>query len=311
MTRVAIRCDGGRVNGAGHVARCLPIAAALSARSISVEFVGDYDGFPEWLLDQRGLRHSAPTSAPCGLDPAAWDAAIVDLYLPGDADVCSLASQLPVATIGEATRCPGAGTWIEYHPAASPPRNDEHLSGAAYIPVDPRFSAGARLREDVHEILVTVGGSERFDAVGSALARMAVDSFPAATVWTTEAIAQAAPGTRPLPSPVDLVQLAPSIDLAVSAAGLTPYEMAAAGIPCLALGVAENQRVVLESCRATGIALAVDGIQTDPAAAAAVGIHQLMSPALRRQLSKRGPQVVDGRGAERIAAALTQRWGLR
>src|SRR3954468_11287234 len=115
---VAFRCDGDDTLGAGHVGRCLPIAAAFAAQGWAPVFVGRYEGLAAWLLERAGLpvRPSAEDGgAPCGLDPAAWDAAVVDLYGADVDEVCALATRIGVLTLGEATRCPDAGLWVDYH----------------------------------------------------------------------------------------------------------------------------------------------------------------------------------------------------
>ena len=94
-------------------------------------------------------------------------------------------------------------------------------------------------------------------------------------------------------------------DLAISAAGSTCWELACIGVPAIVIAVADNQRDIArgvdeagtarnlgwwESVGAADIAAAVDGLVHDAAA--------------RRAMRRRGRALVDGRGAERVVAAV-------
>ena len=115
-SRLAVRCDGGGAVGAGHVARCLPLADAFARRGWSVAFVGRFEGLAAWLIERAGLRTESPVAGiACGVEPARWTAGIVDSYVLDAAEVCELAAQIPIATLAEAMRCDEAGILIDYH----------------------------------------------------------------------------------------------------------------------------------------------------------------------------------------------------
>ena len=64
-------------------------------------FIGKLDGLAAgWRGTRRAAAFEAPADGPLGVDPARFDAAVVDLY---DTDVCPLARALPVATPAEAS----------------------------------------------------------------------------------------------------------------------------------------------------------------------------------------------------------------
>ena len=58
--RLAVRCDGDAGIGAGHVARCLPLADAFARRGWSVVFVGRFDGLAAWLIERAGRDTTLP-----------------------------------------------------------------------------------------------------------------------------------------------------------------------------------------------------------------------------------------------------------
>jgi spore coat polysaccharide biosynthesis predicted glycosyltransferase SpsG len=294
--RLAFRCDGGDRVGAGHVARCLPLARALAGAGHAPTFCGTYDGLAAWLLERSGL----PVAPAAALHDQPWDAAVIDSYTLTADEICAVAGRLPVATIGEANRCDDRGVLIDPHlDRRGEAPTDRLLPGPEYALVDPGFAAARRDRSGpVRTVLVTVGGG----SAGGALARDAVAAvratFPDARILAAGGLDL--PGAEPLPFPGTLLDVIADVDVAVSAAGTTAYELAAAGVPAVIVAVADNQRRVVEGARAAGFALAGDDL--------AGAVAQLADPAVRARLQDAGPAIVDGRGAARTAAALAQRW---
>jgi spore coat polysaccharide biosynthesis predicted glycosyltransferase SpsG len=88
------------------------------------------------------------------------------------------------------------------------------------------------------------------------------------------------------------------VDLAVCGGGVTLYECLAAGAPVVGACLAENQRHNLETLhRAGAIVHAVGALET---ALSAVARDAGQRAAMRAM----GRRIVDGRGAERVAAEL-------
>jgi len=323
--RAVFRCDGGERFGAGHVARCLPLAAALTRLGWQTSFAGAYDGLAEWLVERSGAMTAAPDPiAPCGVDPDGCELAIVDSYTIATAAICELAETLPVLTLAEASRCSHLGILLDYHLDRETACEPRLLAGPAYAPLDPAFAAAGRPGTDVHKLLVTVGGSGAAAALQGEIAARAAAAFPNAEVLL------AGPGTgsftgaceckletftasngriHRLPHPSSLLEVASEIDLAVTAAGLTSYELACAGVPQLAIAVADNQRRVVDGLRRRDLAVCLDLTRGDSLSDLPSALRRISEPALRRDLSERGMRVFDGRGAERAATALTELLG--
>ena len=94
--------------------------------------------------------------------------------------------------------------------------------------------------------------------------------------------------------------------MAVTAAGLTAYEMACAGIPQLAIAIAANQRRVVRGLEEAGLALCLDLTSGGSLAELPAGLERLRDPELRRLLGERGKTAFDGKGAQRAASRLTE-----
>lgn len=297
--RLAVRCDGGAAIGAGHVARCLPVARAFAQRGWEVCFVGRLDGLPAWLVREDGWVVAGPGTGPAGLDADAFDAALVDLYGVAEEESCALARRLPVATLGESSRCPDAGVLVDYHfDRAGDADGPALLAGPRYAPVDPRFAGAGRIRDEVRRVLITVGGSEPARAHLPAFRALVARVLPSA-----ETVVAGAGG-----APVRLLDLVADVDLAITAAGLTSYELACAGVPQVALAIVDNQRRVVDGLRATRLVPTADLSRGEPVEGLEDDLRRLAAASARRDQSARARAAIDGQGAQRIADGLCHRW---
>ncbi len=91
-------------------------------------------------------------------------------------------------------------------------------------------------------------------------------------------------------------------DIAISAGGTTLYELAACGMPTLAVILAENQKMAAEKMDEKGCVMNLgwfDQIETDFFLSQ---LKRLMYDySLRASMSKRAKKLIDGKGAERVA----------
>jgi len=104
---------------------------------------------------------------------------------------------------------------------------------------------------------------------------------------------------------VFLQQVAGS-SVCVVGAGTSLWECAALGIPAVSLVVAKNQRAQAEWAQDNGLCIAAD---KDDLNSVTSGVQRLLeSTSLREGMSRRGREVVDGRGVCRIADWLQARY---
>lgn len=312
--RLAFHCDGNEQVGAGHVARCVPLAAAFEQRGWSVRFVGDYGGLASWLLERAGIAVGPPDpDSPCGIAVAECDAAVVDSYLLAPESICELAAAVPVVTLGEANRCPTSGILIDYHLDRADAAEADLLAGPSFAPLDPAFAGAGRAGAEVRRMLVTLGGSLPARRLLAQLIPSASAAFPDAEIVIAGEAPQmpalaAPPRLATLPWPTALVDVVPSIDLAITAAGLTAYELACAGIPQVAIAIVANQRRVVAGLRNSSLAPCLDLTEGDSVEDLPGILEGLRDPAVRRRLADRGRRAFDGGGALRAVDALAKRF---
>jgi len=174
--------------------------------------------------------------------------------------------------------------------------------------------------ETARKILVTLGGSdpdnvtlkiiEALRQLETARLQIRVVAGPANPhIDELEHAAADFPGPLELLTAVpDMAPLMSWADLAVTGAGGTCWELACLGVPALSLVIAENQRSIAEELAAAGAVVNL-GWHTDVAVErVATAVNGLLYSSFRRlRMSQQGRALVDGKGASRVASALSQR----
>jgi hypothetical protein len=280
-----------------------------------VSFVGAYEGLARWLLARTRIDTRPPDlEAPCGVAAEECEAAVLDSYLIAPSSVCELARTLPVVTIAEANRCPTCGVLLDYHLDRNEPSSARLLAGPSFAPLDPAFAGAGRAADEIRKVLVTMGGSLPAYRLLARIARMVRSVFPDADIVLaggarSETIDTIGFRVIHLPSQSALIDVVPDVDLAVTAAGWTAYELACAGIPQVAIAIVANQRRVVKGLNNSRLAPCLDLAGGDSLADLPAALERLRDPGLRRQLVERGRKAFDGKGAQRAAIALTERYG--
>ncbi len=210
------------------------------------------------------------------------------------------------------------------------PPGAERLIGPRHALLRPAFAqarpaalaARAARGHRLARVLVTMGGVDLPDATGAALAALGRHPDLQATVVMgahAPALAAVRAQAAALPTPAtvlvntpDMAALMAEADLAIGAAGGTAWERCALGLPTLLAVLADNQAPAAAALHAAGAALSL-GRAEDPAfpARLAQALEQAADPATLSALSAAAAAVTDGRGADRVAAALETPLALR
>ncbi len=319
-----IRTVAGPAVGFGHLRRCL-ILSRLLADHFSPIFL--CDAADRWTCAQASANHWRSSVFEV---PDLWEQMLVPAGLlidtRDDRDLLQLifeahARAVPVMSIHDLGLNPLPSDLIvdgSVLPVAQDvPWNDtEFYYGPSYMILDPCFAGLHRkkriLRNRISLVLVNLGGGESrqyFRRVLQGLRRwgrpLDVTGVPGFIDWgQCEWVGQ---DWSPLrfrwaekSERVD--RLLSRVDLAITAGGLSAYEALCAGTPLMATSVDEFQQVTITN-------LARAGACIDLGPARFLKTHQISEiltsfeadPAKRQALSSLGPQIVDGRGAERVA----------
>jgi spore coat polysaccharide biosynthesis protein SpsF len=327
---IFFRVDGGRSMGMGHVVRCLWLASALRDTSDNpVSFCMAQDDIGISVVQSRGwpvLR-----VAPEELGGVEGDALIIDL--PGGVSaeaVRSLRQRNPRTLVvlmdGTCTgrieadlivspieRLPEPSSWRGFR--------GQRYEGPTFAILDPAFArVPRRLSSMVREprVLVSMGGSDPYGLTLQTL--RALDSMPEpfhvtiaigpAFLHEVELRTWLASARRQYESRREdsLLNVMVNSDLALVSFGMTVYELAATGLPAIALSITEDHAQSAEVFAQHGSLMHLglfSGISAVQIQSAVRGL--LNGQELRLEMAQRGQALVDGKGAERVAKLVVAR----
>jgi len=199
------------------------------------------------------------------------------------------------------------------------------LLGPAYFIFRQEFIEAAKgsreIRKDARNILVTMGGSDLLNLtikVAKALNRLNVTSlnlriiigpgFATAVKPEVETILEGYRGNHELLMARDeIADLMFWSDLAITGGGLTKYETAVTGTPSIAISHFDEEAKRTEEFARGGSILHLGLISKIRQEDIAEATNRLLEDyALRAEISKRGRNLVDGKGIERIISEIPQ-----
>jgi UDP-2,4-diacetamido-2,4,6-trideoxy-beta-L-altropyranose hydrolase len=106
-------------------------------------------------------------------------------------------------------------------------------------------------------------------------------------------------------NPGSMPQLMDWADVAITAGGSTCYELAFMGVPALIVTIARNQYRIARGLDEQGVARHLGDARAVSAHEIASALHNLLhNDALRRMMSGRGRELVDGLGSSRVVSAI-------
>jgi spore coat polysaccharide biosynthesis predicted glycosyltransferase SpsG len=319
------------------VRRSLSLAAALRNREIQSWFLIDGDRAAIDLVEAAGFRATAITNVAAGAAVGRAGAngstvLVVDSYDVTAEDLDALGGQgwtivaiddvadrrLPVHLIVNGT-VGATESWYtgsHHHAGSSAPL---YLLGPSYVLLATEFTRGfdRSNRDAIERVLVTVGGSDnhnvtpRLIEVGLAELQAArIDVIVGPFFDNMSAIddaARRADGRVTLwTAPAQMSDLMAVADVAICGGGQTTYELAAVGTPAVGVRCAANQTKNLDGFAAAGTLLyAGDADDRTLESALRRHLRSLAENAdSRTAMSRAGRRIVDGRGADRVAAAI-------
>lgn len=288
--RLILRADGGPDLGWGHVARCFALAQAWTEAG-GAATMATRSPSADWA--ERFEAEGVDVREPEGLDYGRADWVALDGYQFRAPDRVGMGRILQIDDHGLSEPA-GAGVILDQNLGATDARYRDRngarlLLGPQYAMLRREFRGRRAERRPGRRLLVSMGGSPT-DATQAAFAAVIERAGLEAIMLTGVA---------------DVASAMAGADLALAASGSTCWELCCMGLPTVLVSVAANQAPLAQALAAQGIALDAGPIERlDPRRVARM-LSQLADDASRREaMSGRGRSLVDGRGAERVVAAL-------
>ncbi|MEI9996348.1 MAG: NTP transferase domain-containing protein [Rhizomicrobium sp.] len=322
-----IRCDGGGAFGYGHVKRMVALARALrDAQGIGAVFAlnGSEDagtpirnaGFAVTRLGREGLESLIGVHAP--------DLLLLDGREGPDREgLAELARRVPLTAVIDDGADRRLAADLAYYPPVPQAFALDWTASRCVPRIGWEWSilgsnpAASRPRPNGRPVLlVTMGGSDPFGLTlrsARALARLdplfrarfVIGPGMAGRGAVARQIVSLNPNFETIEGAAGLATEFAAADLALTAFGVTAYELAAAGVPALYLALNEDHARSASAFEKAGIGLSLGvAADVDDATIARAVARLLGDTARRRAMRTAGLMTIDGNGAGRIAADL-------
>lgn len=330
-----IRADANKEIGSGHIMRCLSIASALKACGEKVLFIVADEG-AEVLLnageqdfyilhtDYRDMEAELDVLLPV-LNKMQPGLLLMDSYFVTKRYLTQVRKYVKTAYIDDIPRFSyPVDMLINYNiygdclPYSGESR---FLLGASYAPLRPQFlQVGYEVRPEVEDVLITTGGSDKYNLAGQILEAVLERKETASLHYhvvsgafnpnlaALEALSEGRENISLYKNVTDMAGLMKKMDIAVTAGGSTMYELCAVGVPALCFSFVDNQELIVETFRGKQLVHYGGNYLKEQDAFAgnvAEALAELAGSAdLRKNYSKKQRLLVDGCGASRIAEAI-------
>lgn len=320
--KISIVTEGFRNTGLGHITRCLSLYEAFKEVRLlpKIYLNGDENSRPllnccnheliNWLENPSELLNKSKSS----------DVIIVDSYLANSAfyESISLNCDVPVflddnIRINYPRGYVVNGTILSEYFNYPVNENIKYLLGSRFIPLRKEFRnlPSKQISTHLNSILITMGGQDIRNLTIPILQSIQ-NSFPELSIkvvvgkeFNNQELLYSIINSKTelivSPDARQMFELMRTCDIAVTTAGQTVYEMAASGIPAIAIVAADNQKNNMAGWKKTGF-LQHEIYYNDPDFIPKIidNIRVLDQYDIRKNISEIGRTKVDGMGAERV-----------
>ncbi|MEA2452273.1 MAG: UDP-2,4-diacetamido-2,4,6-trideoxy-beta-L-altropyranose hydrolase [Actinomycetota bacterium] len=316
--RLWVRADGSKSLGLGHITRTLSIADEAVDHRIPVTYLtAKADGIAQGMVRARGISIcdlSSENDRTWIEQVSSGDAVIFDGYHFGDIDFCAAhdagARTMAIDDLGgifnvDVLVNPNETDGSSYEVS----NKTKLLLGPDYALVGREFRKRRKERWGEHRTLLVAAGSSDHGGLTSRV----LESIDARFLFE-RALVVIGPGadlgSTPTVGPIEVHRspAAPwnSFDdasAAVSAAGVTAWELLCMGVPTAFVKVADNQGGIVRTIKSREAGIVLEGSATEKEGLADA-IERLADADTQRTLSRAALLLVDGLGSQRVARTL-------
>lgn len=337
---VVFRTDANTDIGEGHVMRCIAVAKELLRLGKGAVFI-TADECPCELLNREGLAHIVLNTDWTRMDEETEkllslfreikvDCMLVDSYSASPEYLKSFKGEVKTAYMDDfGLRVYPADIVINYNAyCGSIPyermyqnSSSKLLLGARYAPLREEFRSPKPkiVSDQINSMMITTGSTDPYHVTGKLIEQISADRlFDGINVHlvagryytnTTELrnFSRLYPHIIIHENVASMAELMHSCDIAVSASGSTVYELCACGIPSVIFSFADNQAQIREYFGSRGAMIDCGDIRYLGESCVdkiICGIKKLGSKDERDRRCMDMTNIIDGRGAERLAACL-------
>jgi UDP-2,4-diacetamido-2,4,6-trideoxy-beta-L-altropyranose hydrolase len=317
--KLVIRTEASNTIGLGHFMRCFALAEAAREQGVAVTFVVNADAPVLERATAIGARVVAAPSL--GQDAEVMDAqvaaddwVIVDSYAADAVYLTRLSARAKVAVVDDLDGLERFDCRVLINPTPAAPRDSYAAKSGAKLLLGPDYAlVRSEFRRAIatgNVITLTFGGSdptgltqavaEQLHAALPGVAIRAIAGPANRHIGELQVLARRFDRLDLIVNPPSMVEALSDSGLVVTAAGGSVNELAALGVPAVALVVYDNQAAWLDACPFP----AIDARAGIPADFPNLITALMDDPARRRTIARTAHGVVDGQGVFRILDAL-------
>ncbi len=330
-TNVLIRADANSDIGMGHIMRCLSIADSFTSVGESVIFILA-DNMVDNLIKSRGYNTVILNSDYRTMDEEQWpdiiaDYILVDSYFVTYKYLCSLKHRAKtLAYIDDLNAFPYPvdvvinynvyGFFLNYKSSYDKDNAPLFILGATFAPLRAMFRDVERKKQNkiVRNILISTGGSDI-----AHIALKLVQSKPINYTFhlllgnmnpDKDVIINLSEENKNFvihENVIDMRSFISEMDIAVSAAGSTLYEICACGVPLITYSIADNQIYGAEAFEKLELAINIGDLRNipDPCEKIIGSVKDLANNYEKRvHIGNKMQDMIDGYGADRIVETI-------
>lgn len=337
-----IRADANEKIGTGHVMRCLSIAEEFRRHGESVTFI-TADEHSREMIEEQGFSIICLNSMWNDLEKEISSliqmikkqeisSLLIDSYFVTEVYLKEIRKYTKITYIDDINQfIYPVDLLVNYNIYAGELEYEKRyrkagldtkfLLGCRYVPLREEFRCiNRKISEIVSRVLITSGGTDPCDAVGGILETFAEKQWFGITEFhvilgrfnkNREKLEKRWGDYENVVLLCNIKNMAEQMvqcDIAVTAGGVTTYELCAAGIPSVMYTLADNQLDIANTVSRLGIIPWVGDIRGNRRKCLeAIGerVEQFRdSLAMRQEFSRRMQELVDGKGCARFAGVL-------
>lgn len=331
LKKIIILTEGGKGIGLGHVQRCLVIAQELQKKDINVcFFVNDDPSATEWIK-KEGFRYNIFSFTECkSLNTAVTNKSfiLIDTKKPITKLIKSLRAKDCTTILMDNITSARLEADAVIYPTAIYEDNLEWkgfkgkvFGGADYVPIATSFTEKRKRIEHKklqtpYQVLVTMGGGDPQCLTGRVVSSL-LKSHESVKIKVV-----IGPAFSPDPDlnkieeqhyhnvefirgENDLSALMAESHIAVTALGTTIFELTCMGVPSIIIANYRTDEKDMNAFEKLGICLPIGYYEDVSDGAIKQAVETLLKDGkLRSDMSQKGRMIIDGKGAERIAAVV-------
>lgn len=334
--KVAVRVDGGPNIGMGHIQRCLALSSQLREKGAEILFVSKKDETIKKKIKQEGFKIIALNdNIDLGEDlkdtinaikANRVDTVITDSYAIDEYYLTEIKKIVPLlVSIDDLAKISFPSDIVINQNIYAKNLNYRSLIGKTKFLLGPKYAllreefsnlGKRKINEKVKNILITSGGSDSFNLtprILKVLDRISQDFKITMVIGPFfKNIAEIEKTIKEIDKKAELIydsyrmsKIMFASDLTITGGGTTLYELAATGVPALAYCLADNQEKNIKGMSGTGTLINMGwGNKLDKEAFRKEVSKLADRQILRKRMSRKGQELVDGKGSWRVSKVI-------